>query len=94
MTFEERKRCNRFLATIPSWIFTQLKALEGDPEGKIILRCPSCHGESRFVEIKYTDGKLTFETINGKPELGKPIEFEEVIICSEAALVEEHGKVK
>jgi hypothetical protein len=68
-------------------VLTQLKFLEGDPDGKIILRCPSCHGDFRFVEIKYTDGKLTFETINEKPDLGKVIEFENVVICSEAGIV-------
>lgn len=89
-----KEKCDRILISIPDWIITQLKLLEGDPEARIILRCPSCPSAGRFSKISFVDGKLAFQTITEELDLGKRLDYEDVSICSEAGLLEDHGKVK
>ena len=79
--------CGHILASLPGWVLAQLKLLEGDSEGKLIVFCRSCKA-SRFAEIKYVDGKLTFEALMEKPDFGVPLEFGTVINVSEAPIVE------
>jgi hypothetical protein len=88
-------KCDRFLVGLPDWILTQLKLMEGDPEGKIIVRCPKCHGATRFAEIKYINGKLTFQILTDKIYLGEKVVFDDSLICAQAGLIGgEDGEVK
>ncbi len=82
----EKRKCFRQLITISDAVLTVLKTLEGDPEGKIIVHCPSCH-HGNFAEIKYRDGKLTYESMTSVPDLGRAVKFESVIIFSPINLV-------
>ena len=82
--------CNHILASLPGWVLSQLRLLEGDSEGKLVFFCRSCKA-SRFAEIKYVDGKLTFEALLERPDFGKPLEFQEIINISEAPIIKLGG---
>jgi hypothetical protein len=78
--------CNHVLASLPGWVLGMLRNLEGDPEGKLVFFCRSCKA-SRFAEIKFVDGKLTFEALLERPDFGKPLEFGEIVNVSEAPII-------
>lgn len=79
-------KCNKFLLSLPDCVLSLLKSLEGEDEAKIIVNCSSCR-TVRFAEIKYVNGKLTFQSIPDKPELGNKILFKNRDVSSEAPLV-------
>jgi len=76
--------CERYMVSIPESVLTLLRAMQDDPEAKIITRCPSCgKGRGRFSEIRYVKDKLTFRTIEGTVDLGKPVIFDDVFVMAE-----------
>jgi hypothetical protein len=81
-------KCDRFLISLPNWVLSALKTLEGEEEGKIILKCHSCRGDS-FVEIKFINGEISFVAVEGMPNLGEKLKFKNVDARSEAPLIEE-----
>jgi len=68
---------------LPEWVFDGLKEREGKEDGKVIARCTSCK-VSRFSEIKYVDGKLTFVSIKN-PDIEKieNVFFDSMVITEE-----------
>lgn len=86
-------KCDKILLSIPQWILSGLKIKEGDDDGKLVLLCKYC-SVGRFIEIKYIDGKLTFNTLIGKPDIGKEHKFQKVISISETEIVEESNGEK
>lgn len=75
--------CHRFEVSIPDVMVTLLRSLQGDPDGRIIVRCPACKDHSRFAEILVLDGKLTYRTIEGSVMLGDELVFDDVVITAE-----------
>jgi hypothetical protein len=84
---EGPEKCDKFLVSVPEWVLSGLKMLEGEPEGVIVVQCQSCRS-ARFAEIKYVKGKLAFISVIKKPELGEKHKFKIVEACSEAPLIE------
>ena len=85
--YKGKTSCNYELLSLPEWILTQLKLMEGDPEGKIVVHCHWCRG-TRWAEIKYENGKLVFKSLKERPLLGEPAMFEDLSITSQSGLVE------
>ena len=79
-------RCGYDLVSVPEWLLTSLSLMEGDPEGKIVVRCRWCRG-NRWAEIKFENKQLVFKSLSKKPDLGKPVEFGDVSICCQALII-------
>ena len=84
----QQVKCNHVLIVLPDWILTNLKLMEGDEEGIIKIHCSGCKG-SKFGEIKYVGGELTYEALLFKPDLGVATKFQNELKCTEALLVED-----
>jgi hypothetical protein len=89
----QNEKCFRFLVSLPDCVISLLKSLEGDPDGRIIVRCHSCKN-GNFSEIKFISGKLVFNALKDHPDLGKPIEFEDDKTFSEISLTTESVNVQ
>ena len=78
--------CGRFVVSIPDVMITILKSMQGDPDARLILRCPSCgKDKGRFSEVLFVNGKLTFRTMEERPSLGEVMEFEDIYVMAEGA---------
>ena len=89
----QHDKCYRFLVSLPECMISLLKTLEGDPDGRIIVHCHSCRN-GNFSEIKFVNGKLTFNSLKEHPDLGEPLDFESDKIFSEISLVKEETRVQ
>lgn len=81
-------KCKRSEVSIPDVFLAILKAMEGDPEGKIIIKCHSCRS-APFYEVKYENGKLVFESLIGSPDCGEVLKFDKINSMSESPIVED-----
>lgn len=77
-------QCGRVLAAVPDWMAGTLKTFEGD-EDSLILRCPSCPSDSRFISVRAIGDDLAFEVLPERPELGDDLQIDRFSICSQGA---------
>lgn len=70
----EKKQCLKFLAIIPLCIKDSLKS---NPCEKLILRCPGCSPDIRWIAI-YFDKGFVFEALMKKPEFDENMKFDRI----------------
>jgi len=78
----KKTKCHRWLGQLSD---LQIDILKIDPEAKAVFRCPQCHSEQRFVEIKYSNNELVFEATNHKPNNAEELKFDTVNIYEEVS---------
>lgn len=72
--------CGRWLCALTDM---QVDMLKIDPEGGPVLRCPSCHSEQRWIKIYSKEGKVVFESLEGRQNFKEDLMCDELIICKQ-----------
>lgn len=75
--------CDRFEVGIPDVLLTLLKSMQGQPDSRLIVRCPGCKKGARFAEVLYEGGKLIYRTIEEPPSLSDKVQFDQVYVTAE-----------
>ena len=70
----EKRRCLKFLAIIPLCLKDSLKSNPGE---KLILRCPGCSSNVRWVAVYYEDG-FVFQILEERPKFDENMKFDKI----------------
>lgn len=63
------KECDRFLADLSKEVVDSIK----NDNGKIIIRCPKCSEEERWITLYSEDGKIVQESGDANVDFGNKL---------------------